>query len=395
MNRERALRRSIQRRLRHTLAVGGALGLGLTAASTVVSSESAIAQPPRPSDATVACPVESPYSMTQAQLAACHISVFPLASKTDPPNGGTTYTYHMGTNTATFRVPPPGFNPLTASNVELEYYGLPPRPSPLDVDAFRTWVADYAGVHFEAPPPFLAEVPVDKAAFTPRTGGEQSRTLAFSGCVSCWAGYVDQHASHNNYTVASVQFTEPRIGPSRCSNDGEFIWGGIGGYGVQQLGQDGTAWGSTGIGDHQAWTEVLPDQPGVVPVNLFATPGGSFLATTIWQGDIGYKQYDWNLVNEATKRGISFFTSSTSYNGSTVEAIVERPMGDNLANFGTIPFTKVQEEIGSGNLTAFSNSAFPMNIYNSTGSKQLDSLSPLSNYKNEYSDFSIRQTSCN
>lgn len=62
------------------------------------------------------------------------------------PDGGTAYVYDTngdGVGDTRYNVPPPGFDVATASESELQIYGLPPRPT--DPSELATWIAVWGG----------------------------------------------------------------------------------------------------------------------------------------------------------------------------------------------------------------------------------------------------------
>lgn len=67
------------------------------------------------------------------------------------------YTYDDDGTQYRYYVPPPGLNPLTATDAQLDEYGLPPRPT--DITAAAAWQTEMSNYHPGPSPPFLAEVP--------------------------------------------------------------------------------------------------------------------------------------------------------------------------------------------------------------------------------------------
>lgn len=182
-----------------------------------------------------------------------------------------------------------------------------------------------------AAPPFLAE------SSTTAAPGIQSRP-ADTENGGRWSGYV----ARGNFTLSWAEWFEPHYaGSGSCSTVGAFIWPGLGGFGISYLGQDGTAFGSTGIGNHQAWEEVLPQQPGVVPLNFSASAGDYMYAITQWSSGsyVG-------TVEDMTTGAYQSWSHAGNYpsSGETGEAIVEDPGGDGLANFQGLQFTDVYED---------------------------------------------------
>lgn len=55
-------------------------------------------------------------------------------------DGGKIYFYLIDGVEHKFPVPPDGFDPLTASDEQLETYGFPPRPDKENIDEYESWV---------------------------------------------------------------------------------------------------------------------------------------------------------------------------------------------------------------------------------------------------------------
>lgn len=55
-------------------------------------------------------------------------------------DGGKIYVYTIDGQTHKFPVPPEGFNPLTATDEQLETYGFPPRPDEQNAEDYADWV---------------------------------------------------------------------------------------------------------------------------------------------------------------------------------------------------------------------------------------------------------------
>ena len=131
-------------------------------------------------------------------------------------------------------------------------------------------------------------------------------------------------------TEAEAEYGEPTLGVTHCTNPEVLFFAGIGDN-THGLGQDGTwAGGSTGL--HQVFFEVLPANasfPGVT------APAGAYVEANVrYQGNDKYS-FDINIS------GVNHSYSGTGgYDGSVVEAIVERPEGGSsftpLLNFKSV-----------------------------------------------------------
>jgi len=245
------------------------------------------------------------------------------------------YDYTMpGAGVTSIYVPPPGFDPATASDSTLQEYGMPLPPVNAGIPQLMAWDAAMQAARFPAPaPPFLAESPITAAL---RTRPETSP--AGTAENDLWSGYL----ATGKFTLSSSEWFEPTYGNTPvCTKVGAFIWTGLGGYGIKDLGQDGTAFGSTGIGNHQAWEEALPQQQGVDPLNFSASPGDFMYAET------GESSGDYDgVVEDETSQAYQPWSHAGSFpsSGETGEAIVEDPGGDGLVNTRGVQFSNAYED---------------------------------------------------
>ena len=223
----------------------------------------------------------------------------PLVSKTVRPDGSTVYDYNVEGDLTVYTVPPQGFDFADASTSQLTEYGVPLPPS--DPSQRSDWNAMVANLHFVTPPPALVISPMSSTDYPPIR-----------------SGYM---AINGSYANAEVDYNQPQALGTSCSGNAETTWAGIGGYNVKDLAQDGTSLNVGGFGQYEAWSEVLPDQPGMVAQDVWGTPGYGFYAE-VWRETGAYLFYMYNTYNGS---GTEFITYSNSYNGSTAEAVAERP----------------------------------------------------------------------
>lgn len=263
-----------------------------------------------------------PYAYTQAQVSACGYQTFSQSSVNPMTGGGFSYDYNVDGATVQFYVPPAGFNPSTATNAQLDEYGFPERPT--DPSALAAWQTDmntWTGA--VTPPSFLAETNSD----------------ADSTYTNNWAGFAVT-GSNAPYTHAETSYLEPSFGSSVCSSNADVTWAGIGGYmDGKGVSQDGTTHNVPGAYNHQAWWEIYPWNH-ITPVNLYGHAGYKFYASTQYLGSgNGYRYY---MKDYYTGHTIAFDVSHDQYDGSSAEAVTERPtIGgslSNLSNFGSLTF---------------------------------------------------------
>src|SRR5215472_16181210 len=118
--------------------------------------------------------ISSPYGTAKSRLRACGYTIYPLRRVIRNTDGSTTYLYNVGGHKVTNVAPPPGFDPLKATNRQLARYGLPTR-SALGARAWRGLMSHFS---YAVPHSYLVAGPA---------------TMRFaSNCSFCWSGYQDQ-----------------------------------------------------------------------------------------------------------------------------------------------------------------------------------------------------------
>ncbi len=292
-----------------------------------------------------ACPMNSdPYHASSTVLQACGTSALPEQSTTKLPYGGTQYNYEQPNGQiVSLTVPPSSFDAAKASPSELETFGIPAEP-PASSPEYPKWKAMISnGIHFATPPTVLYEVPEEKEeSANPLLGGSTALasppTAPSAGLSGNWSGYIDWNGKGTS-NHATGYFVEPSEHTPTCEKQGSYTWAGIGGWANEHLGQDGTAQDVTGIGNHQAWWEVLPESPEVGPKKfvmpeVFATPGHWFEADTEYKGKEEYSFFVDNFANGKA----SHATAHGSPDANVNEFIIERPAGYSLFNFHSVAF---------------------------------------------------------
>lgn len=250
-----------------------------------------------------------PYAVSDAALQTCGIQKFPLDHVDVLPGGGKAFVYNIGGDVRTYKVPPAGFDALAATPEQLREYDLPARPA--GGAQLSDWTQMMGSVHYLAPPPALLMLPVEALP-------NQS---ANSSPSPNWSGY---EATGQTYNYVNGQWNELQALSTPCSNNEVVTWVGMGGdHGSQTLTQAGTGDNVSGLGQHQAWSEVLPKEPGIVPVyGLYAHAGYRF-TVDIQRGASPYNTF--YMYDSYSNNSASFEDNQTAFDGSTAEFIVERP----------------------------------------------------------------------
>lgn len=293
----------------------------------------------------------NPYHYSAAADAAYGLSVFPREKTVSLSDGGTSYYYNVDGLQTVYNVPPKGFNFSTATSAELKRYGIPAKPT--NPKALASWNNMLSNLHLVTPPPFIAV----------------SKMTSYTSTSSNWSGWEAYSSSSSAYTTAEINYVEPTLYSSSCSSNAESSWTGLGGDpNGEPLAQDGTAAGNAlvGIGQHQSWSEVLPQQTGMVAQTVDATPGQQFIAYT---GYTGGNDFTFYLDNVYTGYGTTFSVSADGYYGATADFIIERPTYNgsfaNLSNFGTWTVNYAWVNGTNSPLGNFSNG--PVTMYDSSG----------------------------
>ncbi len=227
--------------------------------------------------------------------------------------------------------PPAGFDPVTASNRDLEGYGFPPRPdSQARPEAYARWEKAMSAAKQRIAPELRLG---DKVHGPVRQLKEQNGT----GTSPNWSGAaaVTNATSYNAPTsfrqVAAfyvVPVANQAFGTCSSSWDYSSTWVGIDGYGGNDVFQAGTSSDAlcTGnvVGYYVAWFEWYP-LPEMIIANLPVSPGDEMFVE-VWPSSptAGYAF----LQNFTTNQYVSvFFTApgGTELVGNSAEWVVERP----------------------------------------------------------------------
>ena len=137
------------------------------------------------------------------------------------PGGGHRYVWDASGEIITAYVPPPGFDPLTATTSQLAEYAFPARPTdPQALLAWQTQMSYYKSTSVPSAPVIL----------------KNARALAYN---SHWFGYVTTASSGYHFIEVEGTFIQPSAGSTACSGSEEVSWVGLGGWTSNNLIQDG------------------------------------------------------------------------------------------------------------------------------------------------------------
>jgi Peptidase A4 family len=239
--------------------------------------------------------------------------------------------------------PPKDFNPLTASDEDLDYHGFPPRPDEIAAPkAFASWKSAILASKTRLVPKLemtsLFHGPAKGSASTLKG---ISNTLEFYN----WSGYVNtngvkSYGSSSFYFLYSdfvVPVARQAFGVCTGGWDYESSWVGIDGYGspdVLQAGIEADAYcsGSTTATYYSPWFEWFPNAETRI-TNLAIAPGDDYFVE-VWNtsATAGHAY----LVNKNANTAVIInfnAPAGTKLVGNTAEWVVERPtVGGTFAN---------------------------------------------------------------
>ena len=284
----------------------------------------------------------------------------------DFPDGGKDYVYIIEGIENHYLVPPEGFNPLTATDEELDRYCFPDRPnivngisddSMAQSTEYAEWVAlmeNYSG----APEPDLA-VRINPVV---DEGSEPTTRATSSRYSKIWSGYESNLGANSKsfYTQVQVDYKQPTISATSgsCLNS---YWVGLGGRNTAKLVQAGTA--TEGKSDHYAWYEYLSDYTGetvaMQVISSLPVKAGDKIHVYIAFQKANNK-FEYYIANNTTGKSASGYVnlqSSTQFDGTTAEWIVERcsrvsggvSTPYNLGKYGTATMTNCKATLNSSN----------------------------------------------
>jgi hypothetical protein len=247
--------------------------------------------------------------------------------------------------------PPAGFNPLTATDAEIEQYGLPPRPNASDTARYTHWQKMVTATRI-----------VPELTFTsmymgsPHDLTNASTAISEQNCSVCtpftstdWSGYGPYAASGfpfaNNDALIAGQWAIPAVTQGTCSSTGAWMamWVGLDGLSTTDVLQAGSVEEAVNCQQStlKTWYEWYPG--AVTYVNLSAKTGDSMLVEVWYTTSSPHGHAYLNDQTQQTVSEVGFNPpSGTTYFGLSAEWIVERPSLNgnitNLADFATATF---------------------------------------------------------
>lgn len=250
----------------------------------------------------------------------------------------------------TIDAPPAGFDPITASDEELQYHGFPPRPNQTtEPKAYATWAKAISASKTRLVPT-LEQTTIFHGPAKPAKASNPTAVEGPAGKVSNisasynWSGYVDfsgatSYGSSSFYYLVNdmiVPVAEQAFGACTGGWDWGSEWNGIDGWGSSDVLQAGVEYdaycsGSTRSAYYSAWYEWYPY--GEVRISSLPVTAGDVVFVEVWHTSStqGYAY----MVNETTNQAVEVgFTAYPGYplRGNSAEWVVERPsVGGSLA----------------------------------------------------------------
>ena len=250
-----------------------------------------------------------------------------------------------------YNPPPAGFSPLTASDLELEQWGFPPRPNESDAVSYAKWKKH---VSVKRVTPQLTFTNIYQG---PARNVKFARIANASATSQNWSGYVLSGANGTfkvNQTQVSADWNIPSVAQAvgTCNSTWDYSsqWVGFDGWGssdVLQAGDEADATCSSTL--YSFWYEWYPFAETRISSPV-AQPG-DWVAVQVWYTTTSPYGHA-SLSDYRTGAGASIGfnpPSGTTYEGNSAEWIVERPSVNgsltDLANYGGMqilsPFARI------------------------------------------------------
>jgi hypothetical protein len=284
---------------------------------------------------------------------ALALLVVPMAGTAQQPN-------EIPTNLAgisTIAPPPDGFDPLTATDADLAYYGFPPRPNENSGD-YASW-AKAMTASAERIVPTLVETNISHGPRVNAPGSTTDTDYSYN-----WSGYV-KNGSAKSYGKSSYSFVYSDVtvptaqqASGKCTGGWDYgsAWVGIDGDGSNDVLQDGIEFdayckGSTKDSYYSPWFEWYPFNE--VRISGLPISAGNEYYMEVWSTS-STKGHAY-LVNVTKKKSVTInfsAPSGTKLIGNSAEWITERP-GVNgslatLTNYGSQTYSDSLGETFAG-----------------------------------------------
>lgn len=237
-------------------------------------------------------------------------------STTQMSDGGNIFNFKSTNIDVQFPVPPSGFNPLTATDTELDEYGFPTRPT--DSERLSVWTDVMK--HY-------------KRTLQPETIQllNRNQTEVAKSTDQPWAGYTSSEVNNSPWVSVWGEYIQPEENTSTQHHSSDVdAWVGLGGYYNPGLIQCGTTTYTKPSGDYSeytvGWFEYL-STPQIDPVyyQTLCNPGDTIFAEVDYNSVGGTAKFDVEDVTTGTNILMKTVTSlSTDYDGSHADWTCEQ-----------------------------------------------------------------------
>lgn len=244
--------------------------------------------------------------------------VLPVAAEPPStlPTAATVYVYSVAGATVEQPRPPSTWTPLTATDEELDFYGIPAKPA--DPSGLVGWKEEWAQYSGFAPPGMCLQKGVRHGAATSPN----------------WAGVA---ATGHSYTESYASIRQPHSTAVCPGSSDHAAWVGLGGYGGYPLLQNGTEDGPGSLNYITIWWEAFDrfgTDSGSITMQGLPSPGDNVNmattytpATSTYQATVAFGWHDVSAgwVQNSGKMTVIGTSPVTAYwDGSSAEAIDER-----------------------------------------------------------------------
>jgi hypothetical protein len=251
-----------------------------------------------------------------------------------------------------YAAPPTGFDPVKASDDELDQYGLPPRPDASETVAYNAWkrLVTSPQTRLENPAVEVTNI-VNGPAQNWQIQGTVKGNLTATTSDN-WSGVAITAPSGTftkNKSAVYMQGVMPAMGVDNCSYGPYAMswWIGFDGAGngdVLQAGSNSTTCSTSYVVWYEWFEAGCTSSSGSYPcyqTNLsLAVSPGDYLAMEVWYTTASPKGHAY-ILNYTTGKSVSVGfnepSGTATYEGSSVEWITERPGYSsglaNLANY--------------------------------------------------------------
>jgi hypothetical protein len=314
------------------------------------------------------------------------------------PNGNVKTVYRLPDGEViTSTAPPPGFNPLHASNARLVEYGFPlPPTSP---SGLAHWKAAMGAYKSDTPPTGPLQF---VSGASSRIG---SAAAPFATEYTNWGGYIvgKTDTQSNTYVAVTNDFTVPSNSNTCSGSNLVGFWIGLGGTSsaTNNLVQQGIECGDSTVGSGSSYRPFTEFADTANPVALCGQSSWTFAAGHVLYEQMSYeasnKKANFYIEDETT--GITHGCSATppsgwSYDDNTAEWIGEAPSGT-AVHFSNVNFTNSQAELDSTSswVTLGSQSPLTKTIAGSSSSTYCIAPGSIGSNKETFTD-SWHQATC-